>query len=773
MACHARTSPPAGPAPPNGPDGTGTQPGTDYAAYASTERAGHGHLDLMAPDIHCAGCIKRIETALNAHPAVTAARVNMSTKRVAVDWCGDLALADEIAGTVAALGFDIRPFDGDRASGAQDAARSRELLLALAVAGFAAGNVMLLSVSIWSGAPDATRAMFHWLSALIALPAVGYAGRPFFRSAWAALKVRSLNMDVPISLAVLLACAMSLYETVNLGEEAYFDAAVMLLFFLLVGRYLDHLMRTRAHSALHALLSLTAKSATVVSDDAVRTRTPIDDIEAGMVVAVAPDECLPVDGIVCGGTSDVDLSMMTGESVPRTVERGDMVHEGTMNLTGELLVQVSASGATTLLADIISMMEAAEKSKARYVRLADMAARVYAPLVHGIAALTFLGWLWASGGDWHFAAFTAVAVLIITCPCALGLAVPVVQIVASGVLFRGGVLLKDGAALERLAEIDTVVLDKTGTLTLGRPRLVSPAVIDVDQLALAAGLSRHSNHPLSRAITALAAQRNITPHNVVAVTEQPGLGLSGTYDGMQVFLGRRDWCAPAAVEDDDGRQLELCLQTGHGAPQMFRFEDELRTDAPFVVSELKRRGFPVEMLSGDRPKAVARLARKLGIAEYRAQWTPEAKAHYVASLNSSGKHVLMVGDGLNDAPALAAGHASIAPSSATDAGRTAADFVFLGDRLQPVLFAHRIACRARRLVMQNFALAAGYNLIAVPLAILGYASPLVAAIAMSVSSLIVTGNALRLRLNTPRQHPDAVATAPGGKAAGSDERSAA
>ena len=494
MTCHARTRPKEGHSQ-TAADMAQTSSATDYAFYARTERPGVGHLDLLAPDIHCAGCIKRIETALQSHPAVTAARVNMSSKRVAIDWRGDLALAGELADTVANLGFEVRPFDGERASGSEDAVRSRELLLALAVAGFAAGNVMLLSVSVWSGATDATRDMFHWLSALIALPAVGFAGRPFFRSAWSAVKVRSLNMDVPISLAVILACGMSLYETIQRGEEAYFDAAVMLLFFLLVGRYLDHLMRTRAHSALHALLSLTARSAIVVSPGGERLQTPIGEIDAGMVVAVAPGEPVPVDGVVSAGTSDVDISAMTGESVPQTVTRGDMVHEGTANLTGELLVQVSASGANTLLADIIAMMEAAETSKARYVRLADMAARVYAPLVHGIAAVTFLGWLWASGGDWHMAAFTAVAVLIITCPCALGLAVPVVQIVASGVLFRGGVLLKDGSALERLAEIDTVVFDKTGTLTLGRPRLISPAVIDVDQLALAAGLARHSTIP--------------------------------------------------------------------------------------------------------------------------------------------------------------------------------------------------------------------------------------------------------------------------------------
>lgn len=747
MTCHARrNSPPSAASAPQAPDQKAPSSDINFAEFARTVPSGLVHLDLLVPGIHCAGCIKRIEAALQAMPAVTTARVNMSSKRVSVEWRGGAESAGDVAATVAGLGFEVQPFDNAATAADADKARGRELLLALAVAGFAAGNVMLLSVSVWSGAPEATRTMFHWLSALIALPAVAFAGRPFFRSAWAALKAGSLNMDVPISLAVLLACAMSLYETAGHGEEAYFDAAVMLLFFLLVGRYLDHLMRTRAHSALHTLLSLAARQASVVCTDGECLQRPIAEIEPGMRVAIAPGERIPVDGIVVSGTSDVDLSGMTGESVPQTLTRGDTVHEGTMNLTGALTVKVTASGGDTLLAAIVTMMEAAEKSKARYVRLADMAARIYAPLVHGVAAVTFLGWLWVSGGDWHLAALSAVAVLIITCPCALGLAVPVVQIVASGVLFRGGVLLKDGSALERLAEIDTIVFDKTGTLTRGRPRLVAPTAMDVEHLALAAGLARHSNHPLSRAVAALAAARGIESLEVDTVEEIPGCGLSGVYAGEEVRLGRRDWCAPGkAMPAADDHQLELCLSHGDRAPQILSFEDEPRADAAVVVAELQRQGFPVEILSGDRPEAVARIAAELGVTEFRSSWTPEAKASYVAGLNATGRRVLMVGDGLNDAPALAAGHASMAPSSASDAGRTAADLVFLGDRLEAVPFAHGVACKARRLVMQNFTLAAGYNLIAVPLAILGYASPLVAAIAMSVSSLVVTGNALRLR----------------------------
>ena len=772
MTCHARTARPRVDAPPGGTAGLVE---ADYALWAHETAPGRMHLDLMVDGMHCAGCIKRVETALEACGGVIGARVNMSTKRVAVDWHEGEAEPAALARVVADLGFDVRPFDTERGMDAADRERGRELLLALGVAGFAAGNVMLLSVSVWSGADDATRVLFHWLSALIATPAVIFAGRPFFRSALAALRSGSLNMDVPISLAVILACGMSLYETMQHGEQAYFDAAVMLLFFLLVGRYLDHMMRARAHSAVAGLLSLTARGAMVIGENGERNYRPIADIETGMNVAVAPGERVAVDGTVTRGTSDLDISMLTGESAPQTVIPGDAVHEGTLNLTGDLAIRVTARPGATLLSDIIAMMEAAERNKAGYVRLADAAARIYAPLVHGLAALAFVGWLWASG-DWHMALFTAVAVLIITCPCALGLAVPVVQVVAGGVLFRNGIMIKDGSALERLAAIDTVVFDKTGTLTLGRPRLVSPAVVDVGMLAMSAGLAAESNHPLSRAIMTLAAERGVAPVTVEDVREHPGQGLEGTVDGTPVRLGSRAWCGLGPDgQDPDAKpgHLELCLQIGSQKPAVLRFEDALRPDAAGVVGRLKAQGFRVEMLSGDRVETVAHVAHRLGIDDFRAQWSPQAKAAHISALSASGHKVLVVGDGLNDAPALAAGYASIAPSSASDAGRMAADFVFLGDALRPVLVAHHVSRRARRLVFQNFSLAAAYNTIAIPLAVMGFASPLVAAIAMSSSSLLVTGNALRLRLGKPggRSLPPLPKTAAAGR--GTDDRNAA
>ena len=430
---------------------------------------GFAGVTLAVENMHCAGCMRRIEDGLLKVPGVIGARANLTTKRVAIDWQDGRSSADAVIGALDAMGYRVAPVDIEAARG-REAAEDKRLLKAMAVAGFAAANIMLLSVSVWSGnvsdMGEATRAMMHWLSALIAIPTVAYAGMPFFRSAATALKARSVNMDVPISLGVILAVLMSLYNTWQHAHHAYFDAAVSLLFFLLIGRYLDRRMRTQARSVATNLLALKASAATVVEDDGTTRRVPIDALRAGMTVLVAAGERIAADGVVSAGASDVDTSLITGESLPRAVTVGEKVFAGTMNLTGVLRVTVTASEDNTLLAEIVRLMEAAEQGRAKYVRLADRMARHYAPTVHALAALTLAGWIIAGAG-FEAALMNAIAVLIITCPCALGLAVPAVQVVASGRLFRAGVLLKAGDALERLAEVRHIVFDKTGTLTVG------------------------------------------------------------------------------------------------------------------------------------------------------------------------------------------------------------------------------------------------------------------------------------------------------------------
>jgi Cu2+-exporting ATPase len=717
-------------------------PSDDLGAFVRAARDGSATLDLFVEGMHCAGCVRRIETALADRPGVLAARVNLTDRTLHLQWRDGEADAGALVDALTRLGYRAVPIDPAVGADAR-AAEDRWLLRCLAVAGFAFGNIMLLSVSVWAGAFEdmgpATRALFHWISALIAVPAIAYAGQPFFAAAISGIRARRLSMDLPISVGVLLTAGMSLFETARGGEHVYFDAAVSLLFFLLVGRFLDRHARSRANAAAERLVALAATAAHVVGEDGVARPVPIRAVRAGMTVAVAAGDRVPVDGVVAAGRSDVDTALVTGETLPQPVGPGTRVFAGTLNLTGPLTLTVTDAGDGTLLAEIVRLLQAATQGRARYVRLADRIARLYSPVVHGLALLTFLGWIGLGGASWQPALLIAVAVLIVTCPCALGLAVPVVQVVASGRLFRRGILVKSADGLERLAQADTVVFDKTGTLTLGRPTLVGRGAVADADLRFAASLAAASRHPLSRALVAAAGPVAAVPE----VREEPGMGLAVCASDGEVRLGSRAWCGVADAPPAAGP--ELWLARPGRAPVRFAFEDELRPDAADVVIRLHAAGFAIELLSGDRTEVVEAMAETLGIERWQAGATPAAKAARLAELAAAGRKVLMVGDGLNDAPALAAAFVSLSPSTAADVSQTAADLVFQGDRLAPVADAVKVARGARRVVLQNFALAFLYNALAVPLAVAGLVTPLVAAIAMSSSSLIVTLNALRLR----------------------------
>ncbi len=687
---------------------------------------------FSVPGMHCAGCIAKIERGLAATPGIDSARVNFTAKRVSISHDQGLTVPDLVA-AIGRLGFDAQPvLDPTTLVKGEE---SKGLLKALAVAGFAAMNIMLLSVSVWSGAEGGTRDLFHWLSAMIALPTIAYSGRPFFRSAWMALRHGRTNMDVPISIGVILTGALSLFETIVHGPHAYFDGAVMLLFFLLGGRTLDSMMRDRAREGVASLLKHTAPGALVLDKDGRTSWVDAKDLARGMTMILATGERLAAVGIIIKGESRFDLSLMTGESAPVTLGVDEMVHAGTLNVDSPVEVRITAVGADTAIADIARMMEEAGQSKSRYVRIADRAARLYAPAVHTLAALSFAGWMMAGAG-WHGSLLIAVAVLIITCPCALGLAVPAAQIVAAGALMKKGVLVKDGSALERLAEVDVALFDKTGTLTLGRPDPTNIDALGPDDAGIALALARASRHPLSQSLRRALEERHVTAADVSVLRELAGLGVEGIWQGHSVSLGR-----PTNGEATAAMAVEL---TGAGAPVLLTFEDKLRPDAAMVIAQLQAAGIPSAIISGDRAAAVAPVARVLGITAQTGMH-PEDKLEAIARHTAAGAKVLMVGDGLNDGPALAAGHASLAPASASDAGQNAADAVFLGDSLMPVITCIRVARATQAIVRQNFILAIGYNAIAVPLAIAGLVTPLIAAAAMSGSSLIVVANALRLK----------------------------
>lgn len=714
--------------------------GRDNFTAFVTEAGGGAQAHFMVEGIQCAACVWLIENVLARQADVTNARINMTTRRLSLAWRGGAARVNALAAAVAALGYRLVPYDA-AALAKSTASEERDLLRAMGVAGFAAANVMLLSVAVWAGLAEgmgtATRELLYWFSALIALPAIAYAGRPFYRGAWAALTRGHANMDVPISLAVILAAGMSLYETAAGGRYAYFDAATALLFFLLIGRYLDLRARGRARSAAERLVALGAGAASIEDETGATRVLPAAQLKPGMTLIVAPGERIGADGRVISGVSDVDASLLSGETLPARAAPDSRVYAGTLNLTGALRVEVAQAGEDTMLGEIVRLMEAAEHGRTRYVAVADRLARGYVPAVHGAAAGTFAVWLFVLGAPWQAALLNAIAVLIVTCPCALALAVPVVQVVASGRLFGRGVLIKSPTALERLAAINTAVFDKTGTLSDGILELVPDPAAPPETLAAAAGLAAASKHPLARALFLAAPDTRARD----GVEEVPGYGLRAAGEGGELRLGSRRWCGAGGAEDGSP---ELWFKAPGKNPVRFRFADTLRGDAKAVIAGLADRGIAVELLSGDRRAVVARVAGLAGIANWRAECLPAEKTRRLEALARAGRRVLMVGDGLNDAPALAAAHVSMSPSTASDISQTAADIVFQGGRLAPVIEAVDVARRSDRLVKQNFAMALVYNAVTVPLAMMGFMTPLIAALAMSGSSLAVTGNALRL-----------------------------
>ena len=696
-------------------------------ASASTPASNISNIVLSLPTIRCAACIGKIETALMAIPGVIDARVNLSLKRVRVRSSVPDA---ELVSKIERLGYEAHPLQTEKLDNMTDNV-ANDLLMRLAVAGFAMMNVMLFSVAVWSGASDATRDLFHLLSASIAIPVVAYSAQPFFRNAAAALKVRTLNMDVPISLAIILAAGMSLYEALHSGRHAYFDAALSLTFFLLIGRYLDHRTRGAARSAAKELAALEAHTAERIRGQSIET-VSIHELRVGDQLLIPTGVRVPVDGVLNSKTALTDRSFVTGESAAVAHVKGQNVVAGEVNLAAPFQMLASKVGDDTTLKRVAALVDAAENAKNRYTALADRAAQVYAPAVHILALVSFAGWV-AWDGDVRHALNVAIAVLIITCPCALGLAVPAVTSAAISKLYQLGFLVKSGTALERLAEVDTFVFDKTGTLTIpgGTSDLKD---LSTEQKSVAAALAQCSAHPISRAIA--GSLRDTAPAKLDCVDEVPGKGVEGRWNGVVVQLGKAAW-VKAPFEGMALRVGEFCVP--------IVTDEILRPGSEEAVRKLKDQGMQTIVLSGDKTSAVKQLGQRMDFDQIASQVDAEQKHEFIEDLATRDRRCAMVGDGLNDAASLAAAHASMAPSSALDASRNAADIVILRESFEDLPKLVSVARKAVALSRQNFAIAAAYNAIAIPIAIAGLATPLLAALAMSASSITVLVNALRVR----------------------------
>ncbi len=717
-------------------------PACDVAPLAierarDAEVSPNARLALSLPSVHCAACISAVERALDQTPGVLSARVNLTLKRVSIEADPDVSVTALIQ-TLNDIGYEAYELDLGTLSATDADKAGRDLLMRLAVVGFANMNVMLLSISVWAGAEDSTRDLFHWISACITFPAIAFCGKPFYVNAWRALSHRRLNMDVPIVLAILLALLTSLWEVILSGQHAYFDAALTLVFFLLAGRYLDHRTRVVARSAAEELAALEVPRAIRLVDGQGET-VPVSELCVDDLLSIKPGGRMPVDGVIVEGQSELDRSLLTGETVPVFAQIGTAVSAGEVNLTGPLVIRATAVGGDTSLHRMADLVAVAESGRSRYTSLADKAAKLYAPGVHILSALAFLGWFLFTF-DVRTALNIAAAVLIITCPCALGLAVPAVTTAAAGRLFRMGMLVKHATALERLAEVDTVVFDKTGTLTVGAPEIVNFEALSSSQQEIAMTLASGSAHPLAEAVAKAGKAQNISFAEIQELVELPGYGITGKWQGKTVRLGRAQWVGAEQLD-----QTAVYFGVVGQAPVALRCVDTLREGAAVAVAALQKSGKHVLLLSGDSKGAVQTVAAQLKIADWVAEVLPDEKAKFVQSLTDDGRHVLMVGDGLNDTAALAAAHVSLSPASALDAARVASDIVLLGGALSPIATALSIAQTATRRIHQNFQIATFYNIIAVPLAVAGLATPLIAALAMSTSSITVSLNALRLR----------------------------
>ena len=704
----------------------------DLSRYLRRAADGADTFEVAVKGARCANCIAKIEKGVGAITGVEQVRLNLSTGKLVV--ASRSVAPQKILRRVLDLGYDARPFEAAESLDAE-AAEGQMLLRCLAVSGFATVFVMGLTDGIWYSGDlaDSSRQLFFWLAGAVAIPASLYAGQPFFRSAWRGLAARSANMDLPISLAILLALGLSVYQTAGHGPHTYFDAAVMLIFLLLIGRYLDYRLRDRARGAARHLLSLQSLLVRRKTRDDATETVAAREVAPGDLLFVASGERVPVNGVLEDRGTELDLSLVTGEILPQTVAAGAAVQAGTIILGVPVLLRATAAVENSLVADLARLLEAGQQTRSAYVRLADRAAALYVPIVFSLSFLALAGWI-AAGAPLSQAITNAIAVLIITCPCALGLAVPAVQIVATERLFKRGVFVKSGDALERLAEIDLAIFDKTGTLTEGAPVLMNADTLPAGVLESAARIGRASRHPLARAIAAAAGDGPVAQE----VREVAGSGLeTGEGAGLE-RLGSAAWCGTA------GQDHQLWYRRGGEAPVGFRLSDKLRSASAALITALAERGLKTEMLSGDNAATVGVVARDVGIANWFAGVTPQGKAARLQALREAGHRVLMVGDGINDAAAMALAHVSIAPGSATDISQRASDLVLRGKELAPIVEAIDVARKARKLVLLNFGLAAAYNLTAIPMAAMGYVTPLIAAATMAGSSLLVTLNALRL-----------------------------
>ncbi|WP_285275120.1 heavy metal translocating P-type ATPase [Halopseudomonas bauzanensis] len=703
-------------------------------------------IELLIEGVSCAACGWLIEKRLVQMPGVLEATLNLGNNRLNLSWSAADTRLSVLLGEIKRIGYAAHPYEPDKAS-EQIARENRQYLRRLGLAGLMFMQVMMATMALWDGFnQDMTPEMavtLRWAALLMTTPVVLYSCAPFFRGAWRDLKNRRLSMDVSVSMAIGSAYGAGIWATLTNSGEIYFDSVTMFAFFLLAGRYLERRARQRTVESTAKLVNLLPPSTIRMDEQGQPQRIMLEEVRSGDLLEIKPGESIPADGVITRGVSSIDESALSGEYLPLAKQVGDQVTAGTMNVEGPLQIQVSAVGTETRLSAIVRLLERAQADKPRLAQLADQVAQYF--LITVLLAIVLVGgaWWWLVNGETAF--WIIIAMLVATCPCALSLATPTALTTATGSLQKLGLLITRGHVLEGLNRIDTVILDKTGTLTEGRMTLerILPFPGNDGELALqqARMIESRSEHPIARAFGRSATQAD-------SVTSHPGLGLEGLCGEQLLRIGKPgyvaelgNWNAPA-VPDEAGQWL--LLGDIRGPIAWFVLNDRLRTDASQLIRQLKGRGLRVVLLSGDHTPVVERMAHSLGIEEAIGNATPADKLAFVQQLQEQGAQVLMLGDGVNDVPVLASANISVAMGEASDLAKTSADAVLLSSHLQVLSDTFTVARRTRRIMIQNLFWAGAYNAGILPLAALGLVSPALAAAGMSVSSLLVVLNALRL-----------------------------